>query len=71
MAQRVKLYEAKKAKRALPLWGWVLGIVLVVALIVFLFTRRNSDPATAPVITPAAWLSFPAFAITLPETSAA
>lgn len=54
MAQRVKLYEEKKSAKALPLWAWVLAIVLMVALIVFFFTRHNDQALKAPTITPAA-----------------
>jgi len=59
MAQRVKLYEEKKTKKALPLWAWVLAIVLAVALIVFFFSRRSAQNVSAPAITPAAGLTFP------------
>ncbi len=59
MAQRVKLYEEKKTKKSVPLWGWVLAIVLAVALIVFFFSRRSPQDVTAPTVAPAAALIFP------------
>lgn len=60
MAQRVKLYEEKKTKKSLPMWGWVLAILVAVALIVFFFARQTPRDVSEPVITPAAVLTFPA-----------
>lgn len=59
MAQRVKLYEEKKTKKSLPLWGWVLAILVAVALIVFFFARQTPRDVSEPAITPAAGLTFP------------
>lgn len=72
MAQRVRLYEEKKTKKSLPLWGWALAILVAVALIVFFFARQTPHEVSEPTITPAARLTFPAvspFGPTLAEVS--
>ncbi len=47
MAERVKVYEETK-KKALPIWAWLLPLLLLLALLVYFLTRHpanNSAPA--------------------------
>ena len=52
MADRVKVYEEKKA---FPVWGWLLPLLLLLALLAFYLTRHHDAPgAVASQATPAA-----------------
>ncbi len=52
MADRVKVYEEKK--KSLPIWAWLLPLLLLLALVAFFLTRHHEAPAavsTAPAVT--------------------
>ena len=54
MAEHVKIYEEKK--KGLPIWAWLLPLLLLLALLAY-FLTRNRNPADAPAVsqaTPAA-----------------
>lgn len=61
MAEHVKLYEEKK--RGLPIWAWLLPLLLLLALLAYFLLHRQ--PAAAPVAdtpvatAPAAPTAFP------------
>ncbi len=42
MAERVKVYEEKKG---LPVWAWLLPLLLLLAIAAFLLTRHHDAPA--------------------------
>ena len=50
MADHVKVYEEKKS---LPIWAWLLPLLLLLALLAYFLTRHKAAPAdtTAPVAT--------------------
>ena len=57
MAERVKVYEEKKS--GLPIWAWLLPLLLLLALLAYFLTRHHDAPAVsdtgaAPVATAAA-----------------
>lgn len=56
MADRVKVYE-EGTKKKLPIWAWLLPLLLLLALIAYFATRHHAEPAetAAPVsqVTPA------------------
>ncbi len=55
MAERVKVYEEKK--KGLPIWAWLLPLLLLIALAAFFLTRHRDTPADASGVsqtTPAA-----------------
>ena len=45
MAERVKIYEEKKA--ALPIWAWLLPLLLLIALLAYFLTRHHAPADTA------------------------
>ena len=49
MADRVKVYEETQ-KKALPLWAWLLPLLLLLALLLYFLTRHpaNTSIATTP-----------------------
>lgn len=49
MAKRVKLYEEKRQSWTIPLWVWILGLVVVLTLLFLLFTHRG-EPMKRPVV---------------------
>ncbi len=57
MADRVKVYEENK-KKGLPIWAWLLPLLLLLALLVYFLTRHPAaQTAAAPA--PAATSAFP------------
>ena len=56
MSEKVKIYEEKKG--GLPIWAWLIPLLLLVALLAYFLTRHKAEPAVtqAPVsqVTPAA-----------------
>ena len=58
MAERVKVFEEKKA--GLPLWAWLLPLLLLLALLAYFLTRRHD---AANVATPAVSQTAPATAM--------
>ncbi len=62
MADRVKVYE-ESSKKGLPIWAWLLPLLLLLALLAYFLTRHRAEPAavvapvsqTAPAATPAAF----------------
>ncbi len=56
MAERVRIYEEKK--KGLPIWGWLLPLLLLLALLAYFLPRhQGAPPAEAPAAsqaTPAA-----------------
>lgn len=55
MADRVKVYEENK-KKGLPIWAWLLPLLLLLALLVYFLTRHpaaQSNAAPAPAATAA------------------
>ena len=62
MPDHVKVYEEKK--KGLPIWAWLLPLLLLLGLLAFLLTRHHDQPAvatTAPATatTAAAVTAFP------------
>ena len=63
MAERVKVYEENK-KSGIPIWAWLLPLLLLLALLAYFLTRHKDDtaaPAATPVTqsTPAPAAAFP------------
>lgn len=56
MAERVKVYEEKK--KGLPIWAWLLPLLLLLALLAYFLTRHHDAPVTD---TPAVSQTTPAF----------
>ncbi len=50
MADRVKVYE-ESTKKGLPIWAWLLPLLLLLALLAYFLTRHRAEPAAvvAPV----------------------
>ena len=46
MAERVKVYEETK-KKSLPIWAWLLPLLLVLGLLIYFLTRHHDAPAPA------------------------
>lgn len=51
MADHVKVYE-EKTKSGLPIWAWLLPLLLLLALLAYFLTRHKAD--TTPAATPVA-----------------
>lgn len=51
MADRVKVYEDKK--KGLPIWAWLLPLLLLIGLAAYFLTRHHDEPTQA-VTTPQA-----------------
>lgn len=49
MADRIKVYEEKRG--GLPIWAWLLPLLLVIAALAYFLTRKHDAPvvASAPV----------------------
>ena len=61
MAEHVKIYEEKK--KGLPIWAWLLPLLLLLALLAFyLLHRQPGSVAGAGAVVPAAGISAPAVA---------
>ncbi len=59
MAEHVKVYEEKK--KGLPIWAWLLPLLLLLALLAYFLTHRNNTAADAtPAATPVAATAAPA-----------
>ncbi len=53
MAEHVKVYEEKKS--GLPIWAWLLPLLLLLALLAYFLTHRNNTATdAAPAATPVA-----------------
>ena len=52
MAEHVKIYEEKK--KGLPIWAWLLPLLLLLALLAYFLTRHHDAPAAVSDATPAA-----------------
>ena len=50
MAERVKVYE-EGTKKGLPIWAWLLPLLLLLALLAYFLTRHHDEPAA--VVAPA------------------
>ncbi len=50
MADRVKVYE-ESTKKGLPIWAWLLPLLILLALLAYFLTRHRAEPAAvvAPV----------------------
>ena len=59
MSENVKIYEEKK--RGLPIWAWLLPLLLLLALLAYFLTRHKAEPAItqAPVSQVAPAAAFP------------
>ena len=57
MAERVKIYE-EGTKKGLPLWAWLLPLLLLLALLAW-FLNRNHNAAPVAENTPAAASAYP------------
>ncbi len=58
MTERVKVYEEGGKKAGLPIWAWLIPLLLLLALLAYFLTRHKSDNAAGSV-TPAATASAP------------
>ena len=58
MADKVKVYEEKKG---VPVWAWLIPLLLLIALAAYLLTRHKAEPAItqAPVSQIAPAVAFP------------
>ena len=52
MTERVKVYEEGGKKAGIPLWAWLLPLLLLLALLAYFLTRHKSD--NTPAATPSA-----------------
>ena len=59
MAERVKVYEEKKS--GLPIWAWLLPLLLLIALLAWFLTRHKDQTTAAPAAVPAATATAAAF----------
>ena len=59
MADRVKVYEETK-KKGLPIWAWLLPLLLLLALLIYFLTRHPAAQSAAPAAAPAVAASAPA-----------
>lgn len=59
MSEHVKIYEEKK--KGLPIWAWLLPLLLLLALLAYFLTHRNHDAAAIAPATgaPIAASAFP------------
>ena len=58
MADRVKVYEEKRGR--LPVWAWLLPLLLLVALLAWFLNRHHDEPVAASNAAPvAAAAAFP------------
>ena len=64
MADRVKIYEENK-KKGLPIWAWLLPLLLLLALLIYFLTRHPAAQSAAPA--PAAATAAAAPASALPD----
>ncbi len=48
MADRVKVYEEAGKKKGLPIWAWLIPLLLLLALLLYFLTRRHDTAAVAP-----------------------
>ncbi len=53
MTERVKVYEEGGKKAGIPIWWWLLPLLVLLALLAYFLTRHKAD-TSAPVATPAA-----------------
>lgn len=57
MTERIKVYEEGGKKAGIPLWAWLLPLLLLLALLAYFLTRHKSDnavPAATATAQPAA-----------------
>lgn len=57
MTERIKVYEEGGKKAGIPLWAWLLPLLLLLALLAYFLTRHKSDNTAAPAPTTAAQLA--------------
>ncbi len=59
MSEKVKIYEEKK--KGLPLWAWLLPLLVIAALLAYFLTRHKEEPQVtqAPVTQVAPAAAFP------------
>lgn len=67
MSERVKVYEENKKAAGLPLWAWLLPLLLLLGLLAYFLSRHRDQPAAAPTSIPA---TEPTSATTAPARSA-
>ncbi len=53
MTERVKVYEEGGKKAGIPIWWWLLPLLVLLALLAYFLTRHKAD-TSAPVATPTA-----------------
>ena len=51
MAENIKVYEEKKG---VPIWAWLLPLLLLLALLAYFLTRHHEEPVATTQSTPAA-----------------
>ncbi len=52
MTDRVKVYEEKK--KGLPIWAWLIPLLILLALLAYFLTRHRQEPAAATPVTQSA-----------------
>lgn len=52
MTDRVKVYEEKK--KGLPIWAWLIPLLILLALLAYFLTRHRQQPVTAAPVTQSA-----------------
>ena len=52
MSENVKIYEEKK--KGLPIWAWLLPLLLLLGLLAYFLLHRPAATAATPVVAPAA-----------------
>ncbi len=57
MPDHVKVYEENK--KGLPIWAWLLPLLLLLALLAYFLTRHHDQPAVATATPAAAVAGFP------------
>ncbi len=57
MAEHVKVFEEKK--KGLPIWAWLLPLLLLLGLLAWFLTHRNNTAGIAPATAAAPTAAFP------------
>jgi hypothetical protein len=58
MADRVKVYEEKK--KGIPVWAWLLPLLLLLGLLAFWFTRNRANSTTPTPVSQSKTGAYPA-----------
>ena len=68
MTDHVKVYEEKKS--GLPIWAWLLPLLLILGIVAYFLTRHHDQPAPAATAAPVAQSATPSTVEPLPTLGA-